>query len=219
MTKSQTLKIAAVSALIVVLLVNTGCVGFTTWLIFVLKGEKHKAEFNGLKEKRVAVICVSDSSAYGSDAATEMLARLVTVKLGREVKKIDIVRQQEVYNWIDNNNWDEIDYVEVGRGVDADMLVVVELANYRLTKGRTLYQGHVDMATSVFDMSKSGDLVFYRKIPAYEFPKNGGRPQSDHSRSQFEQQFLVQLSHQVANYFYNSDVIDGVATDAIGVNQ
>jgi len=51
------------------LLVFPGC-GAMAQLMYVLKGHNVPAEFQGLEGKKIAVVCVSDASAYGPDPLT-----------------------------------------------------------------------------------------------------------------------------------------------------
>ena len=53
----------------------TGCVGATAQLLYMFQGVVVDAEFKGLKNKRVAVVCVSASPTFGRDTTSEMLAR------------------------------------------------------------------------------------------------------------------------------------------------
>ena len=58
-------KFLACSFTIVMLVTTVGCMGGLAQLLYVIKGHKIPAEFNGLEGKRVAVVCISDASAYG----------------------------------------------------------------------------------------------------------------------------------------------------------
>lgn len=199
--------------------VLSGCVGATAQLLYMIHGIKVSAEFDGLKNKRVAVVCVSDSSVYGADSASETLARLIGATLRKNVKGIQLVSQDEVLDWIDNHQWDQIDFTQIGRGVRADMLLAVELSSYRLTSGKTLYQGQADVTITVYDISKGGEAVFRRELPQFQFPVSGGRPTTDISRAQFEKQFLFMLSQKIANYFYDYEMVEDFGRDAALIGQ
>ena len=49
---------------------QTGCVGALSQLIYTIRGHDEEPAFPGLNDKRVAVVCVSDASAYGPDTLT-----------------------------------------------------------------------------------------------------------------------------------------------------
>ena len=67
--------------------------------------------YSGLEEKKVAVICVSNSELFGPTSTSHDLSQRVSRLLASKVKKIRIVSPQKVNDWIDMNEWDMIDFV------------------------------------------------------------------------------------------------------------
>lgn len=201
------------------LCLQVGCVGSTATLLYWLRGAKVEAEFDGLEDKRVAVVCVSDASSYGQNTSAEALARFLELSLRSNVQGIDVVRQDDVLDWIDNNDWDQIDFSQIGRGVEAEMLLAVEVSGYSLTNGKTLYQGRADITVSVYDIGDDARLVFRKTLPQYEYPKNGGQPATDTTRGRFEEKFLYMLSEKIANYFYDYEMITDFSQDAAVIGE
>ena len=69
------LRLLFVVALLTVILPSSlGCIGAAAQFVYLIKGAKIDAEFDGLKGKRVAVVCISSNSAYGPDSETSILA-------------------------------------------------------------------------------------------------------------------------------------------------
>ena len=97
-----------------------GCAGFLGNLGYWAGATVVPAAYPGLEDQRVAVICVTDGSSYGAGTEGRMLARFVSEMLEDQVLEIDIVPAAEIADWIDKNDWDSVDYREVGRGVKAD---------------------------------------------------------------------------------------------------
>ena len=60
------------------LLMQVGCVGFLSQMIYTLRGHAVEPAYDGLNGKRVAVVCVSDNSAYGPDTLTYTVCLLYT---------------------------------------------------------------------------------------------------------------------------------------------
>ncbi|MEM7457678.1 MAG: hypothetical protein AAF456_25340, partial [Planctomycetota bacterium] len=116
-------------ALALLILAVTGC-GAMTNLMYVIKGHKIPAAYDGLEGRKVAVICVSDASAYGPDTLTYTIANTVSLKLGMMVDDIEIIPPIEIEQWKDNNGWDERNYLEIGRGVGAESVLAIEIASY-----------------------------------------------------------------------------------------
>lgn len=192
----------------------TGCVGVFAQLLYLTQGEKIPAEFKGLQGKRVAVVCLSNSASAGPGSESDVVARLVSAMLAQEVKDIDVVHQDEVYDWMDNNNWDQTDYRQVGRGVKADMVVAIELSGLRLYEGSTLFKGRVNINTSVLDMSQNGQVVFRRESPDFAFPSTAGHHTADTSEAKFRRVFLREISKRVGRYFFAYDLIETFGSDA-----
>lgn len=206
--------------LVVLLLVglvtgNAGCVGGLVQLLYLVKGNKVDAEFEGLEGKRVAVVCVSSSSGYDPTSAASKLAQLVEILFRQNIKKIELVRQQEVANWIDSNEWNRLDYREIGRGLKVDRLVAIELDGFRLHDDATLYRGRTRYTVTVYDMEEGGEAVFRRSESDYQFPVNGGQHVSETSEEQFQRLFLAVLSKSIAKHFYAYEFKEDFANDAM----
>jgi hypothetical protein len=191
-----------------------GCIGALAQGLYLFHGEKVPAQFEGLEGKRVAVVCLSNTAAAGPGSEADVVARLVSNLLEREVEEIDMVHQDEVYDWMDNNNWDQTDYRPVGRGVKADMVVAVEISGFRLYEGSTLYKGRASVTVSVLDMAKDGQVVFRREMPDFTFPSNAGHHTADTTEARFRRMFLHQIATRVARHFYEFDLVETFATDA-----
>ena len=114
-----------VTIAILMLPCTTGCGLFVNLYHAFSGGERVPARFEGLAGKRVAVVCVSTSEAYGPTSIPEVFAKQLSARLAREVDEIEIVHPNEIADWIDTNDWDQINYKDVGRGVNADLVVAV----------------------------------------------------------------------------------------------
>jgi hypothetical protein len=204
------------SALIV--MCTSGCVGIAAQLMYMAGMGDIPAEFEGLEGKRVAVVCVSNRSAYGSGQEAEALARMVSVILRREVKKIDVVSHTEINNWKDISDWDEVDYRAVGRGVKADMVVAIDLKSMSYYEGQTLYKGRANFSVTVYDMKDSAKVVWSKDTPDFQFPVQGGRPVTDMVEAKFQKSFLTIMSQDIARSFHSYDKVIDVSRDAAFVD-
>jgi hypothetical protein len=205
------------AALIVIVLTSipaaSGCVGLLSTMRWISGANFSPAEYDGLKEKRVAVVCVSEDSAYGTGSESLLLSREVSSILQKNVKKIDLVRADEIADWIDREGWDQIDYREIGRGVKAERVVAIGLAGFSIREGASLYKGRADITVSVYDMTDGGHEVFRKSIPEFSFPATGPYPVGDLSEVQFRRAFLNTLSQHVARYFYPYDAAEDFSRD------
>jgi len=183
-------------------------------LVYVIKGDQSPAAYAGLEKQRVAVVCVSDASAYGPDTLTSTINRIVGLKLATNVKGIDVVPPMEVNNWIDNYGWDESNFVELGRGVKADKVLAIEIASYSIHEGSTIYKGRADVTATVFNVEENGKVEYVWGPKLFQFPENG-RPAIQTTDRQFETFFLARLTEHIARQFYEHDRLDTFAEDAL----
>jgi hypothetical protein len=197
-----------------VVLTSGGCIGVSAHLLYFLKGQRVKAEFSGLKDKRVAVVCNSSTSSYGPGAEALLLAHSVSAILQREVKGIQLIDQEKVADWIDNNAWDQIDYRKVGKGVDAELLVAIELSSFSLHEGQSLYKGRATISATVYDMTNGGKIVYRKAATDINFPENGARHVTDINESNFRRAFIQILAQEIGKRFYDYEKIDDVGMDA-----
>jgi hypothetical protein len=197
---------------------QTGCIGLAAHVIYAIRGNKVKAEYSGLEKKRVAVICVSSASTYGPDNAAERIANAVRMTLAQQNLKIDFVRQNEINDWLDGN-WEDIDYVEIGKAVKADRVVAIDMESYSLYEGTTLFKGRSGFTVSVFDMEQGGQQVFGKGPREFEYPKSTVVPATSTSERQFEQYFVMEMGAEVARYFYDYDFPETIARDAAHIGR
>lgn len=207
----------AIRLLIVVLLttviLSTGCVSGLTQLFYVIKGHNIPAAFDGLEGKRVAVVCVSDASAYGPDTLTYNVSKAVSMKLAASVKDIKVISSREIEQWIDANGWDEADFIELGNGVNADAVLAIEIGSYSIHEGQTMYKGRSDITATVFDINQGGQVAYVHGPNHFAFPQNG-RPAIQTSDRQFEAVYLAKLTQHIARQFHEHDGLETVAEDA-----
>lgn len=208
-------RFACLRILTVALLVipTAGCIGLAAQTLYVLKGHKNPAKFDGLKKKRVAIVCVSDSESMGSDSVTVRISQLVTAQLLQQVKGIEIVPHSDIKSWQDSNSWEKLDYAEVGRGVNAEMVLAIEISSYSLDEGATMFKGRSEITTFVFDMEKNGSQVFTQGPEQFTFPRNG-RPKMQTSQREFENKYLAKLSIYISQNFFKQDRFEAVENDS-----
>ncbi len=186
--------------------------GLPSQIMYVIHGHKVSAEYDGLRKKRVAVVCVSDASAYGPNTLTYTVERRLAERLKQNIKKISIVPQSAIDDWKDKNGWDEENFYQIGRGVNAEMVVAIEISSYSLHDGQTMYKGRTSVSTTVFDM-QTGTVCFRRGPEEYIFPKSG-QPAIQNTDRQFEELFLNKLCDHLGRRFYEFEQKDTIAEDA-----
>ena len=191
---------------------GTGCA--IIYQLAVGDGPKIPARYKGLGGRRVAVVCMMDPTAYGDGATSTMIADEVGHILRSNVDEIDVVRQEDVSDWLDTNDWDATDFVEIGQGVKADMVVAIEVSAFRLHKSQTLLQGHADVTTTVYDITRGGKEVFRTANPDYTFPSTHAIPTMSAQVGSFQRIFIRLLAEEIGKNFYDYDMQSDFARDA-----
>jgi hypothetical protein len=191
-----------------------GCAPLLATGIYVFQGGNLvPAECDALKDQRVVVVCRPPSShEYRHAGASRNIAQRVSELLVDNLKGADIVNPREVDNWVDETDWG--DFKELAHAVHADKVVFIELNDYDLNKGKTLYQGQADVTVSVYDMKEKGKLAWDRHMGQLLYPNNSGIPAQDKSEQQFEHEFDEIVASRIAQYFYKHDPNAGFALDA-----
>lgn len=190
-----------------------GCVGALTTAMYLIKGNNVPAEYNGLKDKRVAVVCrpLAELDFSSSNAATDIAAQ-VSQLLKANIRKIKLVDQREVAAWTDEHSWDE--FTEIGEALDAEMVLGIDLEGFSLYQGQTLYQGKANATIKVFDMEKDGEIVFRKTLPQTVYPPNSSIATQDKPEDEFRRQFVAVVADQIGRYFYKHDPRADFAQDS-----
>lgn len=192
------------------LMPTMGC-GFLSHLMYWMKGNQVPARFSGLKDKKVAVVCF-DANAAGPAPETDAVAKAIGFKL--TANDIKVVPHQKVLDWMDKQPENVTDFLEVGKGVDADMVIGVELDSFRIHDGPTLLRGRARASVKVYDMSAGGKLVYETPMQNITYPEDGSRPTSADNETAFKYLFIDVLSRKISKDFYSYDHATDFGEDA-----
>ncbi len=202
--------------IVLVLLVSTqtGCLGLVSNLMHAAGADKVPAAYEGLEKSRVAIVTVTENGQFTDDISARILTRNVAQWLGTNVNKIELVREDKISNWRDTHGWDQIDFVEIGRGVDAEKVLGIEVSNLKLQDGATLYRGRADVITTVVDV-ESGEEVYHSELDEFTYPVSAGQYTSETTESRFRKLYLGILAKRIARQFYPFDAHEDFALDSI----
>ena len=197
------------------LVTSSGCAPILATAMYVWDGgNMAPAECEALKGHRVVVLCKPPASnEYRNAGASRAIAKKVSELLVKNVKNIDVVNPREVDKWIDESDWG--DFRELAQAVHADTVVHVELEDFDLYKGKTLYQGRTDVSVSVYDVKNRNRLVWDRHLGEVLYPVNSGIPAQDKPVQQFEAEFVDIVAQRISQNFYRHDPNEGFALDAM----
>ena len=191
---------------------TAGCSTLLT-VAYLVQPADMPAEFAGLKGKRVAVVCRPIIELEFTDAGSAReLATLVGDQLEQNVNRCDVVGQHEVARWIDENAW--VDYQTVGKALEADHVIGIDLEEFRFHEGSTLYRGRATAHVKVYDLEEK-KLVFRKRIDDFAFPANNAIPAADRSETEFRSLFLQILSQRISRLFHAYESREVFAEDSL----
>lgn len=195
-----------------VLAPTCGCTTLLFTAAYLWKGNDVPAECTKLRQKRVAVVCRSVVSLQYRNARVDQdLAQEVSALLGANVPKVKMVEHRKVAEWMDEHTWDE--YTEVGKALNADMVVGIDLESFDLRQSQTLFQGRANAEIKAYDCH-TGQLVFKKRLPQSVYPPNRVIPASEVQESEFRREFVRIVADRIARHFYDHDKYSDFAIDA-----
>lgn len=191
----------------------SGC-NWISVLTYAINPNDIPAKFKGLEDKKVVVVCRPVVELQFSDSSVPRdLAFAVSTLLKNHLgKKIDIVSESEVAEWTDENTWHN--FGEVGKALKADYVIGIDLEQFQLHQGPTLYQGEAMLNVVVCDMHDGGRQVFSQPLSRVRYPPHTPIPASEKSEPEFRRQFITVLSEQIGRNFYAHESRVDFASDA-----
>jgi len=193
------------------LALSAGC-SMLPAIVWVIDPDDVDAEFEELNGKRVALICRATSMEYAHPTVSRDLAVRVAALLRKNVRKVEVVDERELADWVDKHDWH--DYREVGRALKADMVVGIDLERFELSRGSTLLQGQADVRLAVYDVKNNTKVWEPTKPLSVKYPPNSPYAAADRQEDDFRRQFLGVLAERVARHFYDYDSRKDFALDS-----
>jgi hypothetical protein len=208
--------VVSLTALSAAIATQSGCSsGALFTALYLIKGNDTPAEFPGLKDKKVAVVCRPlVQLQYSSSNAANELAVQVGRLLKENLRRVQIVDPRQVAEWTDENTSE--DYVDIGKAVEAECVLAIDLEQFNLHQGQTLYQGKAKVILKVYDVATK-ELLFQKTLPQTVFPPNAGIPTTDRQEDEFRAQFVAELANVIGCYFYPHDPGQNYARDSISL--
>lgn len=204
----------ALLALVAAVAPAMGCRSVMTMAAYLIKGTDVEPEYDGLKGKKVAVVVrPSDQVTFSNNhSAASDLARQISTLLRANVSKIQVIDQQKVSKWTDENGL--VEFADVGKAVKAEMVVGIDLVDFSVLQGQTLYRGNAVVAINVYDCKNDNKVVFEKQLPQALYPPNSSIPTSERTEAQFRREYIKVLADQIARHFYPHDPHADLAQDA-----
>jgi hypothetical protein len=207
-------KIAGIGLLLAALTlsITAGCNLVATGM-YVFTGNDTPAKFDKLAGKKVAIVCRPVTSLdFNNSGVATMLSQHIAAKLNENIKNITLVDHRKVSDWCDENTWE--DYVDIGKALNADLVLGIDLEEFNLYQGQTLYQGRANLHFAVYDVTKGKIHIWEEYLPQVVYPPTGGVPASDRPEGEFRRKFVATLAERIAQHFYPHDSTASFASDS-----
>ncbi len=216
-TFSRRLRLFTVLPLVLLTFAAAGCMGPVLTAMYLFGAADVKAQYDGLKKQKVVVVCNRSDLDYSNNANAEKhLARQIGLHLKANIKSIKLIDQQKVERWMDENQWEES--IEIGKALEADKVVEVDLQQFSILLGQTLYQGKANYVLRVIDC-ETGETAYDVTPNPVCWPPNTPVPTQEKPERQFRKQFVGILSQQIARHFYSYDHRTHFAEDSMAFGQ
>jgi hypothetical protein len=197
-------------------LAASGCTSALATAVWLIKGPNMPAEFDGLRGKKVVVVCRPfSSSLYANPGIAKDISRQVGLLLKEQVRGIEVIDERKVAEWIDNNTWD--DYTEIGEALEADFVMGIDLEHFSVLQSQTLLQGKANYAINLYDCA-TGELVFEKQPPQTVYPPNHVISVQDRQEADFRREFVRILADEIARHFFAHDPHADFAKDATAMH-
>jgi hypothetical protein len=210
--------VLAVLLLACLMLTQPGCLGITSNLMHMVGADMIPPQFEGLEESRLVIVTSTESSHYKDDVSAQILSKSVGAILTQKVDDVKLVRQSEIDQWRDRFGWENNDMVALGKEVEADKVVAIELDNVKLRDGKSMYRGSADVVVTVYDC-ETGDELYRREMDEYTFPRTAGQHITETTESNFRKVYLGMLASEIGRSFHAYDLSDTFALDGAIASQ
>ncbi len=201
------------SSLIVgICLFNVGCAAVASNLLHAIYGHDQPPEYAGLKKQRIAILAANEQGIM-RDSVTHGIAGTVRMAMAGKLKKASFVTDEEMNRWLIDVT-DRYDAVRnVGKGVNADVVIMVKISNMKLMDGKTMYRGVSDVDVELYDVEQD-KTMFTKSLPAYTYPQAAAISTTEMDIEKFQKLYVMTVGERVSRYFVSHPMGSGIAEDA-----
>ena len=201
-------KLIPLLLLIPLILTFAGCLGAILTPIALIKGRDEPPKYNILLRGDVRVVVVPRSAAFNAfelQNAPNEIARHVNHLLDTKTKnkKLRVVEQRRVEAWLDdvNNNFDS--FLDIGRDVNADIVIGFTIAGFQIRDPRNPYliQGKCTVHVEAFDVA-TGRLVASETFTIIDPPSVPLHATNANVERAFRQDFTLVIAQHIAALFH-----------------
>lgn len=190
-------------------LLLAGCSSAAFTVAYLFKGPEVEPDCKILLkgEKKAVVVCRATSlSQHYCETVPKELSEQVSVNIVSHVKnkKLKVLPQRKVEEWLDNGANQFEDFTEIGKSLHSDVVIGIELQHFAIQDNPNLLQGRAVVLVKAFDC-KDGALLFSRTLPEIVYPPNSFINAREKSASEFRREFVTIVAAHVSCLFHKHD--------------
>lgn len=184
-----------------------GCAAACGTLAYIIKGTEVDPECKALKGKVVVVCRPRPGAAYQYGDAAQVLARSLNRMLSAKhnPKKVQFIHQQDVEEYCGGMEA-SMDFQEIGKALNADQVIAVDLMSYNHIVGTNVWQGKADVNVQLIDVPTGNVIYEPESVDTYVYPPN--RFESEMNEMKFQQNYINHLANYISKFFCRHDPRD-----------
>ena len=184
---------------------------YPLYVIFGDRTESVKAEYPGLRDKRIAVLVMTTPAVdFEYPYAQLELTNLVSLVLSQHVKGAQLVDPQEIDRFQrEDLDWLRLSISEIGRKFDAEQIVYLDVIQYTMTEEKSvnLLRGRIWAEVSVYDMAAAqANRARYTTEVTVVYPEANPVPVDGGARQHIELRTINMFAEELALKFYDHKV-------------
>ena len=191
---------------------GTGCVSLTANLMRMVYGNDIPPEYVGLKDQKIVIVC-SDEKGYCQSDTTSQVSRGLQAIVTNKLRKATVVPQSRIDNWLASDAEGADVAPQIGRALEADVVILVDMRGMTLHDGATMYRGKSDITVELFDVEK-GEVAFRKNLHGFTYPQNAAIGRTEMEEEKFQRIYLNEVAIRVSQLFVPSPMGSDIATDA-----
>ncbi|MCF7958229.1 MAG: hypothetical protein K9M57_07275 [Phycisphaerae bacterium] len=181
------------------------------YALFGQSYKKVKAEYTGLKGKKVAIIiAMGPLINYDYPDARLNVALAVGDLIKKNVDDVTLIDQNQIENYQNRYlDWLSMPMSELGTHFKADRVLYIDLYEYTMhdESSVNLLRGRLNGSLYIYDMeSRQQDRAVYNGDVKTQYPKDHPEPLSEKALHKIRFNSIVLFADGVAKKFYNHEI-------------
>jgi len=213
--KSQRTKTAHIVGVILIaaglLFFQCGCKAFS-YLAYVIFGggqTKVKAEYKGLKDRKIAIIVSTGPGVDFEYPYARTNVALATAKvISDHVKGAEFVDQNEVEKFqMENLDWLSMPVKKIAQNLGVTRILYLDLFQFTMHEQSSVHllRGRIQGSLRVYEINGK-EQAAYNTETAIVWPEHSPVPMSDGALAQLQMESTVKFAEQLGQKFYDHKV-------------